>query len=449
MDFRIADTFTDSLTRLTGDEQKAVKTTAFDLQIKRDTPGKKFHKLDRAKDKNFCSVRVSRDLRIIVHKTKTSLLLCYVDHHDRAYDWAEQRKLETHPKTGAAQLVEIRERVQEIPVPKYVEVEQPDLPKPPLYEHLSDDELLDCGLPVEWLADVRKANEDSILELAAHLPDEAAEALLNLATGVAPPVLPLVAANTDPFDHPDAQRRFRVMSNVEELERAFENPWSFLHPSQRQLVEREELCSRLHEILHRLKQHSFPPPDYGIPDNGLYFLFEAAEPGHVGERIVRIGSHTGDGNLRARLKEHVTPNKDRSIFRKNLGRALLNRDGDPFFKTWDFDLTSRKNRERYGTFVDKERQGQVENSVSEHITRNLSFCTIAVPNREVCLEFERRGIATVSLCRSCCPSPGWLGSFSPKTRIRESGLWQEQHLYKEPLSLPDLRTLEDFAPGRP
>ena len=35
MDFRIADTFTDSLARLTGDEQKAVKTTAFDLQLDR------------------------------------------------------------------------------------------------------------------------------------------------------------------------------------------------------------------------------------------------------------------------------------------------------------------------------------------------------------------------------------------------------------------------------
>ena len=33
MDFRIADTFTNSLARLTGDEQKVVKTTAFDLQI--------------------------------------------------------------------------------------------------------------------------------------------------------------------------------------------------------------------------------------------------------------------------------------------------------------------------------------------------------------------------------------------------------------------------------
>ena len=54
---------------------------------------------------------ISRDIRLNVHKTQVSLLLCYVDHHDKAYDWAERRKLETHPKTGVAQLVEIRERV--------------------------------------------------------------------------------------------------------------------------------------------------------------------------------------------------------------------------------------------------------------------------------------------------------------------------------------------------
>ena len=117
MEFRIADTFTDSLARLTGDEQKAVKTTAFDLQLNPAAPGMRFHKLEKAKDKNFWSVRAGSDIRLIVHKTKASLLLCYVDHHDKAYDWAERRKLETHPKTGAAQLVEIRETVQEIAIP--------------------------------------------------------------------------------------------------------------------------------------------------------------------------------------------------------------------------------------------------------------------------------------------------------------------------------------------
>ena len=114
MEFRIADTFTDSLARLTGDEQKAVKTTAFDLQLNPANPGMSFHKLDKAKDKNFWSVRVSGDVRLIVHKTAGSLLLCYVDHHDQAYDWAGRRKLETHPTTGAAQLLEIRETVKEI-----------------------------------------------------------------------------------------------------------------------------------------------------------------------------------------------------------------------------------------------------------------------------------------------------------------------------------------------
>ena len=100
--FRIADTLAGSLARLTGDEQKAVKTTAFDLQINPANPGFSFHKLDKSRDKNFWSARASSDIRIIVHKTPGSLLLCYVDHHDQAYDWAERRKLETHPKTGAA-----------------------------------------------------------------------------------------------------------------------------------------------------------------------------------------------------------------------------------------------------------------------------------------------------------------------------------------------------------
>jgi hypothetical protein len=48
MDFLIADTFTDSLAKLTGDEQKSVKTTAFDLQMNPVNTGKSFHKLDKA-----------------------------------------------------------------------------------------------------------------------------------------------------------------------------------------------------------------------------------------------------------------------------------------------------------------------------------------------------------------------------------------------------------------
>jgi mRNA-degrading endonuclease RelE of RelBE toxin-antitoxin system len=241
MEFRIADTFTESLAKLTGEEQKAVKTTAFDLQLNPASSGMSFHKLDKARDKKFWSVRVSSDIRLIVHKSETSLLLCYVGHHDKAYEWAERRRLETHPKTGAAQLVEVRETVQEVVIPKYVEVQQPAPPKPLPFAKVSNDELLSYGVPPEWLEDVRQANEDSLLALADHLPSEAAEALLELATGGKPQVARPVAVGTDPFAHPDAQRRFRVMNNVEELQRALEYPWErwtvFLHPAQREWVE--------------------------------------------------------------------------------------------------------------------------------------------------------------------------------------------------------------------
>lgn len=245
MTFLISDTFTTSLARLTGDEQKAAKTTAFDLQVNPENPGHSFHKLDGAKDKNFWSVRVSRDIRIIVHKTAGSLLLCYVDHHDKAYDWAEKRRLVTHPKTGAAQIVEIRETVQEILVPVYIQDDLPTQPaaSKPALAHLTAAQLLEFGVPEDWIPDVLNAGENELLAIAERLPEEAAEALLELAVGGTPKAPQKVSTDADPFSHPDAQRRFRVMENVEELERALDFPWDkwsvFLHPEQRQSVERE------------------------------------------------------------------------------------------------------------------------------------------------------------------------------------------------------------------
>ena len=247
MNFLIADTFTDSLARLTGEEQKATKTTAFDLQLNPANPSMNFHRIDKSKDKNFWSVRVSSDIRLIVHKSESSILLCYVDHHDKAYDWTSKRKLETHPRTGAAQLIEIRETVQEVIVPTYVQAEIDLTPTPtpaikPLFTNITDDELFGYGVPAEWLGDVKNATEDSLLILCDHLPAEAAEALLELATGGKPRVPSPTVVTTSPFDHPDAQRRFRVMTNVDELQQALDYPWEkwtvFLHPEQRQWVER-------------------------------------------------------------------------------------------------------------------------------------------------------------------------------------------------------------------
>lgn len=246
MEFRIADTFTDSLARLTTQEQKAAKTTAFDLQLDPTSNGLSFHKLDRARDSNFWSVRVNADIRIIVHRTAASILLVYVDHHDDAYAWAERRKIERHPTTGAMQLVEVRERVEEVAVFKPREVSAPVAPAarpaPRLFDNLRKFELMAFGVPEDWVEDVRAATEDSLFDIIAHLPQEAQEALLKLAVGERPEPPPPVPVEADPFTHPDAQRRFRLLTNSEDLRQALDYPWDkwavFLHPAQAELVGR-------------------------------------------------------------------------------------------------------------------------------------------------------------------------------------------------------------------
>ena len=347
MQFRISDTFTDSLAKLTGDEQKAVKTAAFDLQMNPAHPGLKLHQLDRAKDKDFWSVRVSRDIRLIVHRTASSFLLCYVDHHDAAYQWAERRRLERHPTTGAAQLVEIRETVREIPVPRYVEVDVPTAThgaavsgstasRPAIFADVPDDDLLGYGVPLEWLDDVRAATEDTLLDLADHLPGEAAEALLQVATGGAPDRPVTAVAGADPFAHPDAQRRFRVVGDVEALERALDYPWEkwtvFLHPAQRQLVERDysgparvsgsagtgKTIVALHRAVHLARAH----PESRV----LLATFSDALAGALRMRLRRLIGN--EPKIAERLEVHSMSGIGRRLYAANVGRLNQAADED-------------------------------------------------------------------------------------------------------------------------
>jgi len=329
LNFLIASSFTDSLTKLTAQEQKAVKTTAFDLQMDPANPGMQFHRVEHAKDSNFWSVRVSSDLRLIVHRTGKSLMLCYVDHHDDAYDWARRRKLETHPKTGAAQLVEIRETVKNVIIPHYVEAEAVAEPKPVLFADVTEEELLRYGVPPAWLKDVVEATEDTILDIADHLPEEAAEAILELAVGETPQVVEPIGAGIDPFDHPDAQRRFRVMTNVEELERALDYPWEkwtvFLHPAQRQWVERDysgparisgsagtgKTIVALHRAVFLARTH----PDARV----LLTTFSESLANALRTKLIRLIGN--EPRLGERLEVHSMNAIGRRLYELNVGKA--------------------------------------------------------------------------------------------------------------------------------
>lgn len=251
MNFLIADTFTAAFSRLSGQDQKAVKASVFDLQMDTSSGmggnGLQLHRIDKSKDPDFWSARVNRDVRLIVHRAGDSMLLAYVGHHDDAYAWAERRRIEAHPRTGAVQIVEVRERVEDVAPPATFDFIMPGAaaattPQPPLFASLGDDALLSIGVPADWLADVRAATEEGFFALAEHLPGEACEALLEYAATGALPVPAPAPATADPFAHPDALRRIRPIADQEELEQALAFPWEkwgvFLHPSQRDLTER-------------------------------------------------------------------------------------------------------------------------------------------------------------------------------------------------------------------
>lgn len=247
MNFHIADTFTTELGKLSAQEQKQAKVAALDLQINPSHPGLQMHRVTDSRDADFWSVRVSRDLRIIVHRTAASFLLAYVDHHDPAYAWARRRRIEAHPRTGAIQIVEIHEIIEQEKAAAPASGLHADttlapetVEKPPIFSGLSEDAMLGIGVPADWTSAVITWTEDRFFEMAGRLPSEAAEALLEYAsTGQ----LPTAEARTeDPYDHPDTRRRVQPIADEDELHLALDYPWEkwgvFLHPSQREIVNR-------------------------------------------------------------------------------------------------------------------------------------------------------------------------------------------------------------------
>ena len=195
----LANTFNRSLDRLNNAEQSAAKNVVFDYMADPSRPGHSLHRVDRAKDKGFWTIRVNRDLRIVVYKQGAKSVFCYIGHHDDAYAWAEGRRFEVHSVTGAAQIVEFVEVVRE-----EIKVIHREAAKPGLLCNESREYLLSLGVPADLRPAGQEVDEDGLMALLSRLPEEAQEALLALATGERPEARPVMPAGSevDPFTHP-------------------------------------------------------------------------------------------------------------------------------------------------------------------------------------------------------------------------------------------------------
>jgi hypothetical protein len=215
-----------------------------------------------------------------------------------------------------------------------------------------------------------------------------------------------------------------------------------------QVVEHQAACELLHRLAWRQQRFEFPYDETQVPRDGIYLLFEDGEVAHGGARIVRVGTHTGRSQLRSRVKQHfLKETKDRSIFRKNIGRCLLASRADPYGLIWESDLTSKAAQASAPAGFDKVYQSKIEREVSEILRSKFSFVAVPVPEKADRLRLETGLVSLLHACPACRPSPAWLGRHSPKPLIRESGLWQVIGLRGEPLKSLDIQALLEVTRG--
>jgi hypothetical protein len=204
------------------------------------------------------------------------------------------------------------------------------------------------------------------------------------------------------------------------------------------------LYDNLHDLFNSKKRFQFPYYNEidSIPLNGIYLMFENGEKYKNWDRIVRVGTHTGKNQLRSRLFQHyLNQNKNRSIFRKHIGRAILNKNNNPYLAIWNMDSTSRVDRIKNECLIDKNFENGLEIQISNYIQGNISFSVFEVLEKEDRIFWESRIISTLAGFHDIKPSDQWLGLFSPKSRIQDYGLWQINKLFNKPLDLKEFDIL--------
>ena len=203
--------------------------------------GINYEKLNACQDKKMCSVRIDDTYRgIVVRQPETGVyLLLWVDHHDEAYAWAKNKKCEVNPKTGAIQIYDL------IVTPQVIPTAQDFM----LFSEVSDNDLIELGLPKEMLSFVRGISDAAdFYEKKSSFPADAFESLSWLVEGF--PVDDFIKQEqdggevsgslADALDSPETLKSFVVVDGEEELRRIMAEPlekWRvFLHPTQRKIV---------------------------------------------------------------------------------------------------------------------------------------------------------------------------------------------------------------------
>jgi hypothetical protein len=221
--------------------------------------GINYETIKGARDSNLRSVRIDQDWRGIVFKPELGdiYILLHVDHHDEAYRWAERRKIAVNPATGALQIVSL-ESVSELPptegAPHAIQVEVPAANEvtEPLFESVTDEQLVQLGTPVELLPLVRRMSGERDLDAAqASLPLEAYEGLFLVLTGDSVSTIlgeretrvnqPIDTTNfAAALEAAESQSRFVVVTSDNEMAAILNAPMAqwrvFLHPLQRKLA---------------------------------------------------------------------------------------------------------------------------------------------------------------------------------------------------------------------
>ena len=248
----IASDFLNSFSKIPKKQQSKVLAFVNKFRSNPSQMGINYEKIAKAKDPNLRSVRIDKAYRGIVLKPEKGnvFVLLWVDYHDDAYKWAENKTYRIHPETGSLQVIEIEETE---PSKKDQAIES-EIIEPSLFHGIKDKHLMRLGVPEEQLSLVRNLhNEDELDQIADKLPQEAYEALFFLIAGYSlEEVLEEFewSAEKQPVDvndfesaltKPDSKRRFYVVEDELELAAILNAPlekWRvFLHPSQQKLVE--------------------------------------------------------------------------------------------------------------------------------------------------------------------------------------------------------------------